>query len=99
MAGFSDMIGVHDLQLIAIALQLSRNDARGSHWKLLFRPICSPPEESQRQIIAVTIDTKDAQRASRAAPRTMLRDGKGHDDILPDICNVEHVDRLAIGPT
>ena len=98
IANRRNMIGMDDLQFIAIAFKLARNDARFADGQLLLRPASGATKEGQGQVIAFTIDAVDAQRAACTATRTVARNCQSHYDVLPDISHIDDFDGFAIGP-
>ncbi len=92
------MIGMNDLQLIAILFQLARNDPLLANRQLFARPAAIAPKKGERDILPVCINPHDPRRRPRAAAAFVITDYKADDDILPDIGKIDHRHRFSINP-
>ena len=97
--GREDMVGMDDLKIVAIGLQLARDELGFVEREELARPAAVPAEVDERDAIAMGVHRQHAERRARAAAGAIV-DRRQHDaDDAPGVGQVEPVGQMPVDPT
>jgi len=81
-AVFLNVIGMHNLQRVSVAVQATSDPTLLAHGKQFLRGVRSAPEIGKRTDIAYLVLSQDTIRSALIARRAMFRGRKRHNDVF-----------------
>ncbi len=98
LAGLLDrhhLIGMHDLEILAVEIEPARHHARLAQGELLPRPARSAAEIDEADDIPLPVHRAHPEGAARAGGGSIVRRGQCHDHAAPGVGHVESIDSAA----